>query len=536
MRKEEILLNEPEIVETKSNKVKITLAILVSALLVSATAILLIGHFKFDWFKSDDYKIDANINRRVYQANYFSEKKTISTKFNFEDDHSEQKDFVIDNNFVVFLTEKKDNLNKAALVLLSSSATVDDKVQELVHLDISNEKQIKELEANPDGAKYPMAVFQFTDEGKIEEINLPNNMDEYNAESIIELINKIIPQLSRNKKEDMSKGIEITTKKVNNKRIIVQNEAPKNIEDFKGSRYTKVVKTEIENDQISNIESEGNLYMESNPEENEIIYGPKEFSYDIKSVITSKEVKYNEKEKIELVNKLAEKFTLINSEILIQEFKKTKEEKNLEKEPVEEENNQLRNLFEISASKTFQIASFDVVGKKVSVKYVVGVSKNKAYNKLVISCGGGSFEFGNTGCSGKYEYSKSYSQNLVTVYLPAPFTFVSIRIYVKGSIYAGFGFKSGKGTSTKYWAKTEGSLALGAKAQAGFDRIAALAAFAEGTVISASGSVTLSKGSVSKDSGFTLKVGKLVVGITGSFAGKSGTLWSKKLFDGWTIR
>ena len=117
MRKEEILLNEPEIVETKSNKVKITLAILVSALLVSATAILLIGHFKFDWFKSDDYKIDANINRRVYQANYFSEKKTISTKFNFEDDHSEQKDFVIDNNFVVFLTEKKDNLNKAVLVL-----------------------------------------------------------------------------------------------------------------------------------------------------------------------------------------------------------------------------------------------------------------------------------------------------------------------------------------------------------------------------------------------------------------------------------
>ena len=50
MRKEEILLNEPEIVETKSNKVKITLAILVSALLVSATAILLIGHFKFFFF------------------------------------------------------------------------------------------------------------------------------------------------------------------------------------------------------------------------------------------------------------------------------------------------------------------------------------------------------------------------------------------------------------------------------------------------------------------------------------------------------
>ena len=47
MRKEEILLNEPEIIETKSNKVKITLLILVSALLVAAIAVLLVGHFKF---------------------------------------------------------------------------------------------------------------------------------------------------------------------------------------------------------------------------------------------------------------------------------------------------------------------------------------------------------------------------------------------------------------------------------------------------------------------------------------------------------
>ena len=63
MRKEEILLNEPEIIETKTNKVKITLSILVSALLVAATAVLLVGHFKFEWFKSNEYKIDAKINR-----------------------------------------------------------------------------------------------------------------------------------------------------------------------------------------------------------------------------------------------------------------------------------------------------------------------------------------------------------------------------------------------------------------------------------------------------------------------------------------
>ena len=80
-KKEEILLNEPEIVVTKPSKIRIAVSIIISTLLVSAVTTLLIGHFKFDWFKSDSYKIDANINRSVYQANYFSEKKTVTTKF-----------------------------------------------------------------------------------------------------------------------------------------------------------------------------------------------------------------------------------------------------------------------------------------------------------------------------------------------------------------------------------------------------------------------------------------------------------------------
>ena len=71
MKKEEILLNEPEIVETKPNKVKIALSILASTLVVATITTLLVGHFKFDWFKSDEYKIDARINRSIYQANYF---------------------------------------------------------------------------------------------------------------------------------------------------------------------------------------------------------------------------------------------------------------------------------------------------------------------------------------------------------------------------------------------------------------------------------------------------------------------------------
>ena len=130
-------------------------------MLIATITTLLVGHFKFDWFKSDEYKIDAQINRSIYQANYFSEIKTINTKFNFKDDFSDEKGYIVDNNFVVFLTDKKYNLNTGALVLLSSTASVNDQVKELPHLDMFDEKQRKEIEANPNGAKYPMAVFKF---------------------------------------------------------------------------------------------------------------------------------------------------------------------------------------------------------------------------------------------------------------------------------------------------------------------------------------------------------------------------------------
>jgi len=141
-KKEEILLNDPEVIETKpSNKIKYAVAIIASTLVLAAATTLLIGHFKFDWFKSDNYKIDANINRNAYQANYFSERKTMTTKFSLTDGKIEKKEYIIDTNFVVFLTEKKDNLNSAALVLLDSTATVDEKIHELAHLNMFDEEK-----------------------------------------------------------------------------------------------------------------------------------------------------------------------------------------------------------------------------------------------------------------------------------------------------------------------------------------------------------------------------------------------------------
>ena len=532
-KKEEILLNEPEIVETKPSKVSIAISIIVSTLLVTVATTLLIGHFKFDWFKNDNYKIDANINRSVYQANYFSEKKTITSKFSYETGDVEQKEYFVDSNFVVFLTEKKDNLNIAALVLLSSTMTYEEKVHELAHLNMYDEEEIKELETNPDGSKYPMAVFTFTDDGTIKDIKLPNNMDDYHAESFVELIEKLIPKLTRNRKEDMSKGLDIQTRKSQNKRTIVQTEAPKRYEEFKGSRYSKSVKTEIEDDQITSIESNANLRLQSQPEEDEIVFGPKDFTFDIKSEIISNEIRLEAKESVELVNKLAQKFTLIDSKELLQSLKDKDKEEDIEEE-IFSEDTPLRNLgFAISASKTFNLVSFSVLGQTVTIKYVISVSSSRAVNKIVISSGLGTFEFGNTGCSGSISKSYSYSKQIFKFVVPQ-FPAVSVGAYAKGSLSWSFGFQSGSGTSTKYYAQMSGKLTLGAEVKAGWDSIASLSAFAEGTVADASGKVTIARGSVSKGSGFSLKMGNLVVGIRGCVAKVfKKELWKKTLYSGW---
>ena len=153
----------------------------------------------------------------------------------------------------------------------------------------------------------------------------------------------------------------------------------------------------------------------------------------------------------------------------------------------------------------------------------------------MISSGMGSFSFGNTGCSGSISKSYSYNKQIFTFVVPQ-FPAVSVGGYASGSLSWKFGLQSGSGTSAKYYASLSGSLKLGAQIKAGWDSIASLSAFAEGTVVDATGQVIISKGSVAKGTGFSLKMGNLVVGIRGVAAGVyKKELWKKTLFSGWRV-
>ena len=46
------LIDEKVVAPVKSNKIKYTIAILAATTLIAATSVLLIGHFKFNWFQS----------------------------------------------------------------------------------------------------------------------------------------------------------------------------------------------------------------------------------------------------------------------------------------------------------------------------------------------------------------------------------------------------------------------------------------------------------------------------------------------------
>ena len=307
MDKKEIILeenlNEKEIVAPKNSKIKYAIAIIASTLIIAATATLLIGHFKFNWFQSENYKLNVNLSRKIYQANYFSEKKTANTRITLTDDKFEERTFIVDSNFVVNLLDKEEGengiLNTASLVILDSKVSSDKVNKDLAHFNIFDEKEIKEFEKNPDGSKYPFAIFKFFEDGTIKDIKLPNNMDEYNAQTIIKLIESVIPKLTRNRKEDMSKGLEIEVKKDKKKTVIVQgwvkdllNYITKHPPILCAGCGRKRVKTTIEDEQIKKIETTSNIYLKSEPKEGEIKFGPEDFLFDLRSEIVSNEIKY----------------------------------------------------------------------------------------------------------------------------------------------------------------------------------------------------------------------------------------------------
>lgn len=87
-----VSFEDQEIIPAKNNnKVKIIITIISIILILAVATTLLIGHFKFNWFKSEVYKVDTNIKREVNQASYFNVNKKIKTKIELTKDTYEEQ-------------------------------------------------------------------------------------------------------------------------------------------------------------------------------------------------------------------------------------------------------------------------------------------------------------------------------------------------------------------------------------------------------------------------------------------------------------
>ena len=544
MSKEEVLNNdyvENEVIQPKNTKkIKIAIA-LVASLTIIASAILLVGYFKFNWFKSEIYNIDAKISRNAYQANYFSETKTINTRIGFTSGITQDNEQKIYTNFMVMQKDRKelknnDFLNTATLVILDTKLENKNELKEINSFNIYNEENIKEFESNPDGAKYPMAVFSFYENGTIADILLPNNMDNYNAQTIIELIESVVPKLARNRTEDISNGLEINTLKRNKKKVFVESISPREIPDFKGSRFVKSIEREIDNEQLTKIKTQANLELKTELEENENSFGLKDFKYETKSEIVSTGLK-EEKGTAELINKFIEHYTLIKSQDLLEYLAKNKKDQIIGRYEITEEqlksDNNLRNLISFdnfNGDATILVTTFNVLNCDIKIQIRYGAKNGEAFGEIIFTANQGKVSFGSNGITASTTIKTWKGEVPVFTFDFPPMPIIGLSLIAGGSVKIQGSISSEK---EQLELSITGSLYAKVEIKAGWDKVASVAAGAKGTIISSSikGAINLS-GDLSTSG--SLSAGDITIYVNGKTLGLEIFSYEWKVFDGWS--
>lgn len=544
MSKEEVLNNdyvENEVIQPKNTKkIKIAIA-LVASLTIIASVTLLVGYFKFNWFKSEIYNIDAKISRNAYQANYFSETKTINTRIGFTSGITQDNEQKIYTNFMVMQKDRKelknnDFLNTATLVILDTKLENKNELKEINSFNIYNEENIKEFESNPDGAKYPMAVFSFYENGTIADILLPNNMDNYNAQTIIELIESVVPKLTRNRTEDISNGLEINTLKRNKKKVFVESISPREIPDFKGSRFVKSIEREIDNEQLTKIKTQANLELKTELEENENSFGLKDFKYETKSEIVSTGLK-EEKGTAELINKFIEHYTLIKSQDLLEYLAKNKKDQIIGRYEITEEqlksDNNLRNLISFdnfNGDATILVTTFNVLNCDIKIQIRYGAKNGEAFGEIIFTANQGKVSFGSNGITASTTIKTWKGEVPVFTFDFPPMPIIGLSLIAGGSVKIQGSISSEK---EQLELSITGSLYAKVEIKAGWDKVASVAAGAKGTIISSSikGAINLS-GDLSTSG--SLSAGDITIYVNGKTLGLEVFSYEWKVFDGWS--
>jgi len=534
--------NHDEItLSSKKSKICKIAALIIAGIAIITTTVLLVAHFKYGLFGS---KISEaiEINREANSLEFFSETRNLKTKMTYASGQTASTEQEIDTDFVVLLKEKKEIKEKSTfyntgyIVVLGSKAKSSGEEAQLDSFNIFDEKIIKEFESNPNGSKYPIAQFSFYEDGTLIKINLPKDIDSYNAEKLISLIKDVIPKLSINK-EDEENGIEIKTKTKNKngkkQKTFSKYDPPKEFYDkyskstFKGSKISKLVETDVEDDKISEIRSNTNLYLETEKDgEEENGFGIDDLFVNVDSKIVSTKTEKEKVDDIKLVDRIVTKLTFVDSEEVLSSFHKTNDIE------IEEPEVPMRNL----ATTTWQWALFEnksFLGTKASAYYVIDLKNNKVVNKIKIKAGSFTVSVGNEDGLSQSKTDSNKDTRGSVLLGTFPIAAYEIRIDIKLSM----GLNAGVTVSTKQLKITlSGSVNL--KAELVVGTLIKFTAGVKGKIIGASFTCAFNKSPLSfskSGSKINISSGTITGYLTGEIKGTGKKLVNQELeiWKGW---
>ena len=130
------------IIKSKKKKYLIIAGIILGILFILTGIFFLVAHYQYDLFGSEIYKV-AEVKREPNSVEFFTETKTIKTKMAYTSGELEELENKVQTDFAVMLTNKKDSLNTANIVLLKSKTRMKDKEASLNSFNIFDETIVK---------------------------------------------------------------------------------------------------------------------------------------------------------------------------------------------------------------------------------------------------------------------------------------------------------------------------------------------------------------------------------------------------------
>lgn len=331
-------------------------------------------------------KTQDNIILSPFQPNQvllFNEIKKISTEI-LTENGKEMINQTIATDFLVTINYKK-KLNYFGVINYLYNATLilfnqlhDKEINQGLNIDDKN--IIKQIINHPENYLQSIVKFAFYENGSLAEIYLSNDIDFFNASSMIDLIENIIPKISRKLYNEFTEeNIKYTYEENKNIKILSETQEKKDFEDkyskitFKGSLFNKKIKRRFKNNKIERIsyESEINLFPGNYTEKEKDLFN----DIGINSIKINSEFyinnNKNDKYLIKLINLMLRKLKFEESQQLLEQFtkKKTKSWKyeNLKEKNDIYNNNELVNLRIFGESYTsfkYKIISINILGKK----------------------------------------------------------------------------------------------------------------------------------------------------------------------------